>query len=63
MVANIMNPDQTAPEGEVWSGLILFAVFDFRMHKQTRVQMTIVVISGNHVKCLLFTLTLQAQIL
>ena len=26
MKANVMNPDQTAPEGAVWSGSILFAI-------------------------------------
>ena len=26
MDANTMNPDQTAPKGAVWSGVILFAI-------------------------------------
>ena len=28
--ANIMNPDQTAPKGAVWSGSILFSIIGFQ---------------------------------
>ena len=36
MVANISNPDQTAPNGAVWSGSILFAIYATKEQKQIR---------------------------
>ena len=44
--ANSVNPDQTAPEGAVWSGSTLFAEMTFKNHKQMTKQTTIVVIGS-----------------
>ena len=46
MVANIMNHDQTAPKGAVWSGSMLFVIVATYKHKQMREQMTNVVTGG-----------------
>ena len=42
MDTNAMNPDQSAPLGAVLFGLILFAIYAFKIHKQT----TLVVNAG-----------------
>ena len=44
-----MNPNQTAPEGAVLSGFILFSLQATKVHMQKREQMTIVVISVKRV--------------
>ena len=45
MKANTMNPDQTAPNGAVWTGFILFAIMATEVHKQ----MTIIMNGGKRV--------------
>ena len=36
MESYTMNPDQTAPEGAVWSGCILFAIYATEVDKQMK---------------------------
>ena len=42
METNTINPDQTAPEGAVRSGSIVFAIKATKEHQQIKKQVTIV---------------------
>ena len=52
MVANTMNPDQTAPREAVWPGSILFATYTSKVYGQASEQTTTVMNNGKMVKLL-----------